>query len=93
MDMMETDEGPSRAIAVHPRLSDKRWGEHASASRLHEFYQLVLSCDCALVGSEEVDIRKVVPSTLLGSGQAETITILVEVVEADVVFVDHALTP
>jgi len=53
MEMMETDEGPSRAIAVHPRLADKRWGEHASASRLHEFEQLVLSCDCELVGPEE----------------------------------------
>jgi len=93
MEMMETDEGPSRAIAVHPRLADKRWGEHASASRLHEFEQLVLSCDCELVGSEEISIRKPVPSTLLGSGQAETITDLVEEHEADVVFVDHALTP
>lgn len=93
MDMMETDEGPSRAIAVHPRLADKRWGEHASASRLHEFEQLVLSCDCNLLGSEEITIRKAVPSTLLGSGQAEVITDLVEEHEADVVFVDHALTP
>jgi len=93
MEMMETDEGPSRAIAVHPRLADKRWGEHASASRLHEFEQLVLSCDCELLGSEEIPIRKAVPSTLLGSGQAEKITDLVEEFEADVVFVDHALTP
>jgi len=93
MEMMETDEGPSRAIAVHPRLADKRWGEHASASRLHEFEQLVLSCDCELFGSEEILIRKAVPSTLLGSGQAEKITDLVEEFEADVVFVDHALTP
>jgi len=93
MDMMETDEGPSRAIAVHPRLSEKRWGDHASSSRLHEFEQLVLSCDCDLVASEEISIRKAVPSTLLGSGQAEVITDLVEELEADVVFVDHALTP
>jgi len=93
MDMIETDEGASRAFAVHPRLAEKRWGEHASASRFREFEQLVLSCDCELVGSEEVAIRKAVPASLMGSGQADMIADLVEEHEADVVFVDHNLTP
>jgi len=93
MDMIETDEGPSRAFAVHPRLAEARWGEFASASRQQEFEQLVLSCGCELLGSEQVQIRKIAPSRLMGSGRTADIAKQVEEHEVAVVFVDHNLTP
>jgi len=93
MDMIETDEGPTRAFAVHPRLAEARWGEFASASRQQEFEQLVLSCGCELLGSEQVLIRKIAPSRLMGSGRTEEIAKQVEENEVAVVFVDHNLTP
>jgi len=93
MDMIETQDEPNWALAVHPRLAEARWGEHASHSRLQEFEQLVQSCDCLLKVSEEVAIRKAIPASLMGSGQAEAIAALVEEHEIDVVFVDHQLTP
>ncbi len=93
MDMIETQEEPTWAMAIHPRLAETRWGESASASRQHEFEQLVLSCDCLLKGSEPFNIRKAVPATLLGSGQLESMAAMVEAEEIDVIFVDHNLTP
>ncbi|MDQ6952392.1 MAG: GTPase HflX [Mariprofundaceae bacterium] len=93
MDMIETEEESAWAIAIHPRMADARWGEHASASRLHEFEQLVLSCDCLLKESKEVPIRKIIPATLIGSGHLKTIADIVEEEELDVIFVDHNLSP
>ena len=93
MEMIETEEEPAWAIAIHPRMADARWGEHASASRLHEFEQLVLSCDCLLKESKEVPIRKIIPATLMGSGHLKSIADIVEEEELDVIFVDHNLSP
>ncbi|MDQ6995628.1 MAG: GTPase HflX [Mariprofundaceae bacterium] len=93
MDMIETVEEPAWAMAIHPRITDARWGEHASASRLHEFEQLVLSCDCLLKASKEVSIRKIIPATLMGSGHLESIAEIVKEEELDVIFVDHNLSP
>jgi len=93
MEMIETVEEPAWAIAIHPRVADARWGEHASASRLHEFEQLVLSCDCLLKESKQVPIRKIIPATLMGSGHLESIAKIVEEEELDVIFVDHNLSP
>jgi len=93
MDMIETEEEPSWALAVHPRIAGARWGEHASASRLQEFEQLVLSCDCLLKSSKEVPVRKVIPASLMGSGHLKMLAELVEEEEIDVIFVDHNLSP
>lgn len=92
-EMTETKQAVDRVIAVHPRLAEARWSEHRSASRQEEFERLVLSLGCELVASSVVKVRKVLPSTLMGSGQAADIAREVEILEADVVFVDVQLSP
>lgn len=91
--MIETELPIDRALAIHPRLADARWGEFASASRKEEFERLVESSHCELLGSELISIRKAVPGTLMGSGQADDVKTWVEAKEIDVVFVDHQLSP
>ncbi len=92
-EMMDTKKELDRVLAVHPRMSELRWSDSASASRKEEFERLVLSLGCELQCSEVVKVRRALPSTLIGSGQAKEIARLVEVHEAKVVFVDHQLSP
>jgi GTP-binding protein HflX len=92
-EMIETKIELARVLAVHPRLVERRWGESASVSRQEEFEQLVLSCGCELMGSHIVKVRRILPSSLIGSGQAEEISHLVEAHEVAVVFVDFQLSP
>jgi len=92
-EMIETKQALDRVIALHPRLADKRWSEHTSASRQEEFERLVLSCGCELVHSQVVKVRKVLPSTLIGPGQADEVAHVAEMEEVAVVFVDHQLSP
>ncbi|MDX8384815.1 MAG: GTPase HflX [Ghiorsea sp.] len=92
-EMIETTQVLNQVIAIHPRLVERRWGESASASRKDEFERLVLSSGCQLMQSDVVNVRRALPATLLGSGQAKDIAHWVEVHEVKVVFVDHQLTP
>jgi len=92
-ELMETKVELANVLAVHPRMVDNRWGESASASRKEEFERLVLSCGSNLMDSHIVKVRRALPSTLIGSGQAKEIARLVEIHEADVVFVDFQLSP
>ncbi len=82
-----------RAISVHPQFVSKRLGEAAWLSRRQEFDRLVIASDCNLVSSMPLPIRRPLPGTLLGRGQVHEIAAQVECHEADVVFVDHLLTP
>jgi len=91
--MVETKQDLDQVIAIHPRLAERRWGDAASQSRKDEFERLVLSCGCTLMQSDTVNVRRALPATLIGSGQAKEIAHWVEVHEAKVVFVDHQLSP
>ena len=91
--MIETEQPIDLAMAVHPRLAEQRWGEHASASRKEEFERLVEAASCELKCSEILPIRKPLPATLMGSGQADDISAWVKSQAIDVVFVDHQLSP
>lgn len=88
-----TDEGPDIAISVHPDLAAKRIGEYIWAARAEEFDRLVEAVDCMRVDSMRFTVRRALAATLLGKGQVEEIRQMVERREADVVFVDHPLTP
>jgi len=92
-ELMDTKVELAKVLAIHPRLAENRWGETASASRKEEFERLVLSCGSELMDSHVVKVRRVLPATLIGTGQAKEIAHLVEVHEADVVFVDFQLSP
>ncbi len=80
-----------RVISIHPQIDSR--SEYLSISRQDEFDRLVLSSDCDLCDSIAIPVRRMIASTLLGSGQVEMVAEQVEIHEADVVFVDHQLTP
>ena len=93
-EMIETEKALDRVLAIHPRVVEHRWGDSASASRKEEFERLVLSLGgCELLGSELIKVRRMLPSTLIGPGQAEEVAHRVKVDEIDVVFVDYQLSP
>jgi len=91
--LWELEEQPDRAITVHPELGSRRLGEHMWKARAEEFDLLVGAANCNIVASQRQTVRKAVSATLLGQGQTEEISQLVEMHEADVVFVDHPLSP
>jgi GTP-binding protein HflX len=88
-----TDEGPDIAISVHPALAAKRIGEYVWAARAEEFDRLVEATDCKRVDSMSFTVRRALAGTLFGKGQVEETRLMVERCEADVVFVDHPLSP
>jgi len=92
-ELTETEHQQDKVIALHPRLAELRWGDAASKSRFEEFERLVLSLGCPLEESVMMNVRRAIPATLIGSGQAEDIARRVEIHEISVVFVDHQLSP
>jgi len=91
MALIDTSIPEDITISVHP-MTDSRNALHHVAQQ-QEFDRLIDSSGCQLADSVVLSVRSVRPSTLLGSGQVERIADLVEQLAADVVFVDHPLTP
>jgi len=87
------DEGSDIAICVHPAFAAKRIGEYAWAARAEEFDRLAEAVDCKRVDSMRFTVRRALAATLFGKGQVDDVRLMVERWEADVVFVDHSLTP
>lgn len=82
-----------RVISVYPQLVSKNIGKAAWLSRQQEFDRLVVASDCKLLDNMPMPIRRPASGTLFGRGQVQDIARQVEMHEADVVFVDHPLTP
>ncbi len=82
-----------RAISVHPEIAGGKKSAHAWDARAEEFKRLVESCACERVASVRLPLRQIVPGMLFGRGQVEHVRELVKAHEAQVVFVDHALSP
>lgn len=89
----ELAEEPDRVISVHPELASRRLGEQLWKARAEEFDLLVGAAACQIVATQRFSVRKAAAATLLGQGQVEEIARQVEILEADVVFVDHPLSP
>ncbi|HKI62026.1 MAG TPA: GTPase HflX [Mariprofundaceae bacterium] len=89
----ETAKPIDNVISVHPELTKLRLGAYAWESRAEEFDRLVSASQCELLESIRIQVRRSIAATLLGSGQMEDVRLQVEKHEADVVFVDHPLTP
>jgi len=89
----ETAKPKDIVISVHPELTKLRQGAYAWQSRAEEFDRLVSASQCELVESIRFPVRRSIAATLLGTGQMEDVRLQVEKHEADVVFVDHPLTP
>lgn len=89
----EMSDKPDVVISVHPELSSSRRGEYAWKSRAEEFDRLVEAAGCVLADSIRLNVRKPASGMLFGSGHVEDVRLRVEAGEADVVFVDHPLSP
>ncbi len=91
MPVTPTDTATARdvAISVHPALPNHEQPE----ARRREFDRLIDSCGCALHDTIPLTLRAARPATLFGKGQVETIAERVQALEANVVFVDHGLSP
>ncbi|MDQ6960090.1 MAG: GTPase HflX, partial [Mariprofundaceae bacterium] len=89
----ETSQGRDAVISVHPELASLRRGRLTWDARAGEFNQLVLASDCNLRGSICVPIRRPLAATLFGRGQIEDIRCKATERDAEVVFVDHPLSP
>ncbi len=81
------------AISVHPELHARRLSEQAWRSRAEEFDRLVEASQCRLAASLRFPVRRPLAGTLFGRGQIKAVGDQVQALEADVVFVDHPLTP
>lgn len=101
----ETDDiakGPTRAVVVVPVLGRQPKGDdeatrprltRSAEARLEEAVGLAKAIDLDTVRSEIVMVNDPRPATLIGSGKIEEIAAAVKERHAELVVVDHPLTP
>ena len=90
-----TPPGPTRAAVVLPWERPETTGDSSrvSEARLEEAVGLASSIGLAVVHSAIIPLRLRRPSTLLGSGQLETVGEALEANEVEVTIVDATLSP
>ena len=93
---------PTRAIVIAPDIvrnsvSGSTFSsgsvERTAGERLAEAEGLALAIDLIIAYSAIVAVNKPRPSTLMGSGKVEELARIVKAEQAELVVVDHALTP
>ncbi|MHB2264766.1 GTPase HflX [Aliihoeflea sp. PC F10.4] len=94
---------PTRAVVIVPaltktqRASDDGAGaslmQRSPEARLEEAVGLALAIDLEIADSEIVTVSDPRPATLIGTGKVEEIAERIKESEADLVVVDHPLTP
>jgi GTP-binding protein HflX len=82
----------ARALVLCPDIKALRY-DLDPRERLAEAEGLALAIGIVVAHSAILPVRKMQPNTLFGSGQVETIAVLCEQYEAELVIVDGALTP
>jgi len=80
------------ALVIHPDREARGQGR-SPAARLEEAEGLARALDLVVREGVIVNLRKLTPATLFGSGKVEEIGALCEALEADVAVVDDSLTP
>ncbi len=86
--MFERPESGERALLVHVELAAER-----EPGELDEFRELVVSAGVEAVGIIEARRRVADPRLLVGAGKAQEIKSAIAACEADVVILDHTLSP
>ncbi|NUO72682.1 MAG: GTPase HflX [Frateuria sp.] len=87
--MFDRQKKGERAVLVLPHTR----GEGDTARRAQEFAELVRSAGAEVLASVSARVEDPNPRYYIGTGKAEEIAEAVRATEADVVLVDHLLTP
>lgn len=82
----------SKAYVIFPSLADSAIRLSPEA-RLEEACGLALAINLEVVGSEVVKLRTVKPSTFLGQGILDKLSVLIAAQEIDLLIIDNSLTP
>ena len=88
-----------KVVVIHPELSSRaRDGEARKYARdpdasLDEAVGLARAIELEVVHQEIINLSRVTPATLIGSGVVDRIKLFVDDNEAGLVFVDHTLSP
>ena len=80
------------AVVIHPDREGRGSSRHPEA-RLDEAAGLAVALDLEVRETMVTPLRRLTPATLFGKGKVDEVAALVDVVDADVVVVDDALTP
>lgn len=89
----------TKVIVIHPEITFTRGrGEARKFARLpeaalEEAVGLAAAINLEVIHSEIINLQKITPATLIGSGSVERIKALAEEMEAGLVFVDYNLSP
>ncbi len=86
--MFERSRKGERALLIQPFNAG-----HNDPSVLEEFAELARSAGAAVAGTVQARIDRANPATLIGSGKVDEALSLCNAVDADLVLVNHALSP
>ena len=86
--MFERSRKGERALLIQPFTAG-----HSDPSLLEEFAELARSAGGTVVGSVSARIDRPNPATLIGSGKVEEALDLCNAADADLVLVNHTLSP
>ena len=87
--MFDRQKKGERAVLVLPHAR----GEGDTARRAEEFAELVRSAGAEVLASVSARVEDPNPRYYIGTGKAEEVAEAVRATEADVVLIDHLLTP
>ena len=85
--------GTGRAIVLHPDRKDRRNGARAPQSRLAEAVGLAEAIALEVAHAETVPVGHPRPATLFGQGAVKRLAPVIASAAADLVIVDHDLSP
>ncbi|TAL37700.1 MAG: GTPase HflX, partial [Alphaproteobacteria bacterium] len=89
-----------KVIVLHPELSSHKLREDGDRkftrkpeAALEEAVGLARAIDLDVVHKEIINLQRITPATLIGSGVVDRMKMFVDDMEAGLVFVDHSLSP
>ncbi|WP_339929246.1 GTPase HflX [uncultured Brevundimonas sp.] len=84
-----------RAVVIHPERTGAGADDspRLASERLEEAAGLARALDLDVRAEEIVNLRRITPATLFGSGKVEELAALVRAAEAEAVVIDDDLTP
>jgi len=86
--LFERPKRGENAVLLHVRVGAPPYREEPD-----EFASLAIAAGAKLVGSLNAHLRRISPKTLIGAGKLEELEALVKQTDAELVLIDHPLTP